>query len=340
MNRDATLAAAKCLSALALGFLVVVASGCVRTQKWPGPMQAEVDPLPPGDADLHLPGPEEVTVVRHADPVKIRPAGTASGIPMTFYNKRTRMRSGGQVVVSPGGRAEVLWPGGTSIVMFGRGVGWIGAPSRGEAIFDFREIERARLELHEGDQVRLLGGALLSGASGPYLLERTAAGTLWIHNQSRGQVAIAFRDDAFELGPGQAVYLPLLSSSGDPFGSDQALRKVSGPGFSVAVHGDFEPVEDETGVRLRGGPGVSEREAHGLGVRVQVGAGEVVRFGGLESNGSGASDGADADGGPATDLPPGEEPGAEAEAEIPIESESAPDTETEESNDAGAIPPR
>ena len=309
--------------ACAVPLLLLFAVGC-RTQKWPGPMQAEVDPLPPGDTDLHLPGPEEVTIIRHADPVKVRPAGTPSGIPMTFYNKRTRVRAGGQVIVSPGGRAEVLWANGTSIVLFGRGVGWVGAPSRGEPIFDFREVERARLELHEGDQVRLLGGALLSGASGPYLLERTAAGTVWIHNQSRAQVSIAFRDDAFELGPGQAVLLPLLSSSGEPFSTDQALRQVSGPGFSVSVRGDFEPVEDSSGVRLRGGASVSEREARALGVSVLVGPGEVVRFGGLESPESSSGAGT----APASAPPAGPDP------EAPLPSTS------EESNDPGAIPPR
>lgn len=256
--------------------------GCIHTQKWPGPMTPTVDPLPPGDSQVHLPGPEEVTVVRHADPVKIRPAGTASGIPMTFYDKRTRMRAGGQVIVAAGGRAEVLWPAGTSIVLFGRGVGWIGSPSRGEPMFDFREVERARLELHEGDQVRLIGGALLTGASGPYLLERRPSGTIWVHNQSRGPLSISFREDAFELGPGQAVVLPLLSSGGTPFSADQALRQVPGPGFSVSVRGGFEPVEDEGGVRLRGSEGPAEREAQALGVAVLVGPGEEVRFGGLD----------------------------------------------------------
>ena len=47
--------------------------------------------------------------------------------------------------------------------------------------------------------MQLLGGALLSGASGPYLLERTAADTLWVHNQSRGSLSVAFREDTFEL---------------------------------------------------------------------------------------------------------------------------------------------
>ena len=276
--------------AVPLALAATLATACfdMHTQKWPGPMAPRSDPLPPGDSQLHPPGPEEVTVLRHADPVQVRPVGAMSGIPMAFFQKKTRLTAGGQVIVSPGGRAEVIWSGGSSIVLFGRGVGWIGSPSRGDPMFDFSDVERARLLLREGDQVRLVGGALLSGPSGPYLLERRAAGVLSVHNQSKGRVTIAFRDESFELGPGQRVVLPLLSAGGAPIEPDLAAQRISGEGFTVHVNGDFEAVPDEHGVHLRAQEGPAERVARGLGVRVRLAPGERVRFGGLEA-GSGES---------------------------------------------------
>jgi hypothetical protein len=261
-----------------------LAASCfdLNTQRWPGPMESSVDPLPAGDSLMHPPGPEEVTVLRHADPVQVRPVGSYAGIPMAFYEKKTRLTAGGQVIVSPGGRAEVLWSQGSSIVLFGRGVGWIGSPSRGDPMFDFSDVERARLMLSEGDQVRLVGGALLSGSSGPYLLQREPAGTLSVHNQSKGRLSIAFRQETFELGPGQHVRLPLLSAGASPYGQDLGLQRVSGPGFNVMVRGDFEPLPDERAVHLRAKEGVADREAEALGVRVQLSPDEEVRFGGLD----------------------------------------------------------
>jgi hypothetical protein len=267
---------------IALAALLTASCFDLHTQRWPGPMEPLVDPLPPGDSQLHPPGPEEVTVLRHADPVQIRPVGSYAGIPMAFYQKKTRLTAGGQVIVSPGGRAEVLWAEGSAIVLFGRGVGWIGSPSRGDPMFDFSDVERARLMLREGDQVRMVGGSLLSGSSGPYLIERTPAGTLSVHNQSKGRLSIAFREETFELGPGQYVLLPLLSAGADPFGQDLGLQRVSGPGFNVMLRGDFDPVADENAVHLRAREGVADREARALGVRVSLAADEEVRFGGLE----------------------------------------------------------
>ena len=271
----------------ALGLAAALPAGCIDmdTQKWPGPMEARVDPLPPGDSQQHPPGPEEVTVLRHADPVQVRPVGAMSGIPLAFFHKKVRLTAGGQVIVSAGGRAEILWPGGSSIVIFGSGVGWIGSPSRGDPMFDFSDVERARLLLREGDQVRLVGGALLTGPSGPYLLERSAAGTLSVHNQSKGRLAVAFRDESFELGPGQQVLLPLLSAGGVPIEPDLALQRISGEGFTVHVNGDFELLPDETAVRLRARAGPAERVVRGLGVAVRLAPGEEVRFGGLEAVG-------------------------------------------------------
>ena len=270
------------LSAAALGAALALSGCLVRgPQRWPGPMRPEVDPLPPGDSAQHLPGPEEVGVVRHADPVQIRAAGTFSGRSMEFYDKRARLTAGGAVIVSPGGRAEVLWPGGTSIVMFDQAVGWVGSPSRGEPIFEFTDVDSARLELQQGDQVRLLGGSILSGSSGPYVLTHDPDGTLTVHNQSKGGVQLSFREETFTLEPGQAVRIPLLSSGGAPYVDDPDLERFSGQGFAVRVQGALACAEEGDGVRVRAeAPGV-ERSARALGVRVKLEQGDSVLFGPL-----------------------------------------------------------
>lgn len=254
-------------------------SSCVWTsvQRWPGPMRTTVDPLPPGDTALHRPGPEEVTVVRHADPVQIRPAGALSGRPMEFFDKRAQVNAGGAVIVAPGGRAEVLWPSGASVVILGESVAWIGSPSRGEPILQFDELERARLDLREGDSVRLLGGALLSGAGGPYVLEHTADDVVRVHNQSKEGVTIAFREEQFELAPNQAVRIPLLSSGGAPFVDDPSLRRFDGEGFSLRLSGELECSELEGVVEVRAPQGV-EGQARALGVRVQLAPGSRARL--------------------------------------------------------------
>ncbi len=257
----------------------LTSASCVWSgvQRWPGPMRATADPLPPGDTSLHRPGPEEVTVIRHADPVQIRPAGALSGRPMEFFDKSAQVTAGGAVIVAPGGRAEVLWPTGASIVILGESVAWIGSPSRGEPSLQFDELERARLDLREGDAVRLLGGALLSGAGGPYVLEHTADGVLSVHNQSKAGVNVAFREEQFELNPNQTVRIPLLSSGGAPFSDDPALRRVDGEGVTVRLAGPLE-CRDEGGALEVSAPAGAEGHVRGLGVRVDVAPGARVRF--------------------------------------------------------------
>jgi hypothetical protein len=269
-----------CLLALALSF----APACLwrNTQRWPGPMRPEVDPLPAGDAANHPAGPEEVSLIRHADPVQVRPAGALSGHPLSFYDKKVRLTAGGAVIVAPGGRAEVLWPEGSSVVLSGRGIGWVGSPSRGEPMFEFQDVERASLELREGDQVRLLGGSILSGASGPYVLERTPEDTMWVRNQSKGSLRVAFREELFELGPGQSVLLPLLSEGAAPFSDDPALQRINGPGFSVRLLGDLAVEEDGGSMHVSAtSPSNDVREVRGLGVRVKLSTGDTATFSGL-----------------------------------------------------------
>ena len=264
----------------AAGLLALSSCLWSSTQLWPEPMSGP-DPssLPPGDAELHQPGPEEVSVLRHSDPVRVRPAGALAGHPLAFFEKRARLTAGGSVIVAPGGRAEVLWPAGTSIVLLGESIGWVGSPSRGEPLFEFQELDSARLELMPGDRVRLLGGAILSGGSGPYMLDRQSEEILRVRNQSKERMQVAFREELFDLDPGQSLVLPLLSSGGAPRSPDPALQRVAGPGFQVERRGalEAEPSADGGAVRaLADEPG--ERLSRGLGVTVRLAPGEQALF--------------------------------------------------------------
>jgi hypothetical protein len=283
----------------ALCALQVGACRSLNMQRWPGPMEDEVRPLPPGDAELHPPGTEEVTVVRHADPVRVREPGVTNARHLPFYDKQVRLSAGCQVLVAAGGRAELLFAEGSSILFFGGAVAWIGSPSRGEPICDLRAVENARVMLAEGDQLRLVGGALLSGAGGPYLLSASVAGTLAVHNQSKGSMAVAFREEIFELSPGQQVLLPLLSSGGAPFAATEGLRRIGAPGFNVDVQGPLEARESEQGLALRaGGAG----EALALGVRVRLSPGAEATFAGLAPRGAAQAGGARLLDSPAEDV--------------------------------------
>jgi hypothetical protein len=131
----------------------------------------------------------------------------------------------------------------------------------------------------EGDRVRLMGGAELTGSSGPYVLERLKDRKLAVYNQSKGELRVAFREELFTLDPGQKVVLPLLSASGAPIRPDPNGKDASGPGFVVRVSGSIEPLT------LSGGLGFSssgESRLSGLGQRIELQAGESSSFSGFE----------------------------------------------------------
>ncbi len=248
------------------------------TQRWPGAMENAVDPLPPGEAHLFEEGPEEVLVLRHADPVKVRPAGLSAGYPLTFYRKSVRVHAGSEVSSAPGGRIEVLWSNGNSIVMFDGGSGVVGSPSRGESSFVFFTCERARIQLKEPDDIGLLAGARLSASSGPFVLERVREDVLRVSNQSKGPGEVLFRDAVIRLDPGQQVDLALLSAGGTPIQKDLAQKSVDGPGFVVSWSGSVDAQGSGNGVSARA---LGENEIEGLGVRVRLERDETVRFEGL-----------------------------------------------------------
>lgn len=262
---------------------VCVASGCyVNTQRHPSAMRARANPLEPGARDRIAAGPEEVLVVRQADPVRVQPAGLPGSHPLLYYQKQERMTSGAWVFVDAGGRAEVLWPSGTTVTLFGRGTGVVASPSRGEPAFVLLEVDHARVQLTEGEAVELLGGSVLSSETGPFLVDRLRADLLRIHNRSKGVGRVAFRDESIVLDPGQAVDLPLLAEGGQrephggrPFARDPDQRLIDGAAGLVLVLGEVEVSEDEYGTHVRAD---GEHELEGLGVRLRLNEGEEAHF--------------------------------------------------------------
>lgn len=304
------------------GVAALLVTGCyIDTQRHPGPMEATVDPLPPGTTDLYPAGPEEVLVVRISDPVYVRRPGEASSYPLYFYRKQARMNAGSWVFSGAGGRAEVLYADNSTITLFGLGSGVVGSPSRQEPLFDLRQVERARIELTSLQQVRLLGGAILESETGPFILERPEEGILRIRNRSKGEGRIAYRDEVVALDPGQVLDMPLLDSGtgpSDPLAGFQRLAGADGP---LEVRGEVELLSDPDGVRLRA---TGEHEVRGYGLRVRLDPGDEVIFGGLEAPEEPAQP-EQAQPDPDSDPDPDPDPGSgEAPAALPASSGTSP----------------
>lgn len=246
------------------------------TQKHPDPMETTRDPLPPGEAGRWDAGPEEVTIVRHSDPVQLQPPGALAGFPLSFHNKQMRMNSGTQVLVEPYGRAEVLWPNGSSAILGDKAVAVVGSPSRGESTLILRDVSEARFMLHPGDEVRLLGGAILRGESGPYRVERTKPWIQRVQNQSKGPLEVVYRDETFELGPGQRIDLAVLGSPAEPSGTSPMvapldMREYGGAGFPMLLRGEVESERVDGGAILRGS---GNGEVRALGIQLRLGPGD------------------------------------------------------------------
>lgn len=253
------------------------------TQQYPRPMEATVDPLPPGAEREYPPGPEEVIVGRLADPVQLQPAGESAAFPLRFFDKRRRANAGAWVFSSAGGRAEILWPSGTTAVLFDRCAAVIGSPSRGEPDLILRAIERVVLNLTPGDQVELLGGARLAADSGPWLIEHRLFDILRVKNQSKVPGEVAYREQVFVLAAGETVDLPLLDAGGAPIPPRPGAEHMAGPGFEVEYYGRVEATPLQRGVRLEG---QGWHELRALGVHVHLQPGERATFSGLADSGA------------------------------------------------------
>jgi len=253
----------------------------IETQQWPAPMQDV-----PGELDVSAlkgvvssePGVEEVLVLRYGDPVQVRPAGATAAYPLPFHDKEVQLNAGSWVLCSPGGKVEILWNGGTSIIFSGRTTGLVGSPTRGEPTFAFVELDSALLDLRSGDQVRLLGGAVVSADVGPLAVERLSEGVLRVENQSKADARIMFREADFRLGPGEEIRLPLLSAGGDPWAG--AFDDGEGGGdVPISWEGDAEVLSDPDGARVVPD---GAHELRGMGLRLQLDSGESLLLHGFK----------------------------------------------------------
>jgi hypothetical protein len=277
--------------------LLLLGAGCYpetpvlwKTQRLPRPMRSTADPLPPGTLERYPPGPEEVVVLRHADPVQIRPAGMPSSFPMPFYRKQARANSGTWVFCGAGGRLEVNWPSGSAIVLDGRGTAVIGSPSRGEPTLVMYELSRARIMLAPEDRVALLGGSLLTidavpegetgtGRGGPFVVEHVSEEIVRLINRSKRPCNLRFREAPFRIEPGESIDLPLLEIGGDPRQPEAGFQTLPG---GIEVRGAVEIVSGPDGDRLRA---AGDHEMHGFGVRVRLDEGEEADFLDLDGRG-------------------------------------------------------
>jgi hypothetical protein len=271
---------------LACALLLGLTAGCA-TQRVPGPMEPVVEPLPPGEEVGFAPGPQEVVVVRHADPVLLRRAGENVGRALAFYDRQVTVLSGTWVRCGAGGRAELLWPGQLgSLVVFGRGDVYLGEPSRDEVSASLQGVDRARLTLGPDQRVALAGGAELYAegplATGPIVVERRKLDVLRVANQSKRDVRIRFLDGELELRASEAIDLPVLAGGAAPRPADPTRLQVQGrsdgaEAFAAWLSGDLSLLADGggDGLALRA---VERSRVGALGVEIELAPGDEVRL--------------------------------------------------------------
>jgi hypothetical protein len=233
-------------------------------------MVAAVDPLPPGTTLEHPAGPEEVLVLRIADPVHVRRPGQAANFPLYFYKKNARLNAGSWVFCGAGGRAEIIFGGGASLLFLGHGSGVVGSPSRDEPVFFMHDVETAVVHLSAGQQIRLPGGAILDADEGPFVIEREQEEILRIRNRSKGMGRLAYLDEEFQLSPGDVIDLPILEGGMAPREEDPGFQTQTDVDPRLSFRGDVVLVPKGKGVRIRA-TGENEVLGHGLRMRLERG---------------------------------------------------------------------
>jgi len=225
--------------------VLCILAGC-NAHRYPRPMGGPEN-LPPGFTDMLLEGPEEALLVRHADTVHVKRAGQTSVHRLHFYDRQARIHAGAAVFTDAGGRAELIFPGGSLARMHGNGILVIGSPSRGEPFVSFIQIERASVKMESGEVVRLPGGSHLLGDGGPFYVGRVSREVLELRHRGYTQAVLAFGTKRIVLTPGDVLHVPLLLSGAAPrtidpdhtvAGSVGAVPLVLGPG--VVPPGDFD----------------------------------------------------------------------------------------------------
>ncbi len=237
-----------------------------------------------------------------------------AAFPMRHHDKERRVNSGTWVFTAPGGRAEVLWPDGASIVMFGRGAGFVGSPTRGEPTFRLLEGERATIAPVSGARFELMGGSILEAPTGPYKVVLVGGDTVRVTNQSKASGEIWYREEILRLDPGQTVDLPLLDGGCAPIADVPPEREVRSAGVRARVEGRAVLRAHPAGILVTS---AGDHEVRALGIRLVVGEGERA----LLAQVGGPVDLDAADG----ELGPGTDPGGGAAAPREPPGDAAPD---------------
>lgn len=267
-----------------------LASAACSTQRVPPPMERPAGLLPAGNGADYIPGPQEVVVLRHGDPVSVRRPGAVAGFPLSFHQNRLRIGSGGWVLAGVGGRAEVLWPGTTAAIqLYDNSAAMIGEPSRAEPILRLHTSTYARMSLTPGDRVALVGGAELLGAdaaeygpnitAGPFEFKTVAPDRISIGNNGSTIAQVTFLDEALSLGPGEVIELPILPGGASPeripFGRTPLAVEPGFVGPPPMALGDLEAIPRAGSLALRAN---ESAQVEALGVSVDLKAGEQVIF--------------------------------------------------------------
>jgi hypothetical protein len=249
--------------------------GCVHyPQRVPGPLILPEEPPPSVQ-------PSEtaalVTLQRDSDPVWYRRAGERGDVAVPFYAKRQRVPVGSLVRTGAGGRAELLWvPDATSIVLFDEGRVTVGDTEHEEPTMRIHSVSRALLTLTPEDKVELIGGARLTGdaaePTGPIRLERLAS-ILRITNQSKLLIAVAYRTEHLDLGPGESADLPILGDGSTP--RTESTEVLQGGGVTVGFTGRVERKDDVPGVALTA---LEPAVLNALGIEARLEAAQTARF--------------------------------------------------------------
>jgi len=288
-------------SLLPLLCLVLVA-GCRTQQRIAGPLwlAEEVEAVP------RLGAAPIATVLRHSGPVDVRRPGAPDGYRLSYYQKEARVRSGAEIVVGPGGRAELLWEtDASSVVLFGDAVAVVGDPERDEPMVRLLKLVAVQLTLTSEDKIVLpggaefwseplettpaledlfqaltAGGASTPGPAGPFRLESQSDSIVRVKNESRALARLRYRDVELVLAPGDVIDVPILSTGTAPITRRPDVLRTNVEGLLIESTGAIEPVAQAGGVRVRA---LEAGEVRAGGVRVRLSAGEEVVFSGLGS---------------------------------------------------------
>ena len=258
--------------------------GCyINTQRFPQPMPGGGEDLPEGASDIFKAGPEEVLLMRISDPVYLRRPGESSSYPMHFHNKRTYVSPGYWVLCEAGGRAELVFiTQGAEMSLSGNNTVVLGSPSRGEPLVSFLEVDNAKLTLSANDYVELVGGALLSGQGGPFVLSHPTEEVLVLSNRSTSPGVVRFMDEIIDLAPGETVHLPLLAAGASPREPSIGFRPLNAAGSSWVLRGAASVVgqgDHHLDVIADG-----DHEIRGQGIRLRLDKGDRATFDDLTDN--------------------------------------------------------